>query len=231
MQLKRPNWSYRPSAAGTHTKHDSFLPYDTVNALRNDSFCDLILAVVNPCSKHSSSMGKYSRKWSSLYVFALSKIPIKCLDNNKILTNFQMEHSAKSRSIRYRYTCCKVESGTCTKKPTRYTQAKKIDSGFANSMLALHSVDCGTQSLIYGFALQRLLKPKRIRYRYNCCDLNAKPSCYSGNTAYKSRGEKGFANLKYQNVQCKAGYGLSKIKVQNGADRTWRYNFRCCKIK
>ena len=176
-------------------------------------------------------MGKYSRKWNSLYVFALSKIPVKCLDDNNILTNFQMEHRTASRTIRYRYGCCKVETGTCTKKPTRFTKAKKISSGLANSVLPLHSVDCGAQGFIYGFALQRLLKPKRIRYRYNCCDVNANPSCYSGNTAYKSRGARGFANLKYQDVQCKAGYGLSKIKVQNGAKGTWRYNFRCCKIK
>jgi hypothetical protein len=94
-----------------------------------------------------------------------------------------------------------------------------------------HNLECGPNSFIGGFKLERW--NGKIRYRYSCIESDADNlgDCYDDYTPLNDVihwDDRHTAHwLDRHDVKCRDGYGLKKFQMQRGGDRV-RYAYKCC---
>lgn len=93
-----------------------------------------------------------------------------------------------------------------------------------------HVMDCGLNSFISSFKLERW--GGQMRYKYKCIESDSDniDQCYSASTPFNDIGEddKHSSNfLNRHNVVCNDGYGLQKVKLQRENNKLG-YVYTCC---
>ena len=133
--------------------------------------------------------------------------------------------------IRYNFTCCNFKDPVChaTTKSTPWN-----DYGAGNPRnLDRHIMECGSFGFISSFQLEN--DNSRIRYVVWCCELfdskwKNSMQCSDKSTQYVEDNGHSIYTMAQVPVQCEAGFGLSRLRLQRVTFKDWGYGFRCCKV-
>ena len=145
------------------------------------------------------------------------------------MRTFHLDRGSRS-SMRYQY-CCENLRGARGSIVQRYTWFN--DDGNGNTVyLDRHNVDCGFRGILVGFRLQRNRQHNRIRFNFQCRQVNNKRlTCFDRTTPYTSDGGGNSVYLDRLWVSCPGGSFLNRFRLSRSqSHRDWGYRYRCCRL-
>jgi hypothetical protein len=149
---------------------------------------------------------------------------------NKPLNMFQFG-TLPDNKAKYTYTCCDNTGGSYEQTPTYKQTDYKDDGGGNMDYLDQHNVDCGTDSVISKFALNRALWGGKIGYNYTCLKSTKPLTCRDLRTNFDEKGAD--ATIEYldrQKVYCDPDEAISRFQYVRGENgKKIAYEYRCCK--
>jgi hypothetical protein len=148
---------------------------------------------------------------------------------NKPLNRFQFG-TLPGDNAKYTYTCCDNTGGSYQQTPIDKETQPNEDGGGNMDYLDKHNVDCGTDSVISKFALNRP-SGNSIKYKYTCLKSVKPLTCRDITTPLNLKGDN--ATIEYldrHNLSCNTDEAIGRFQYIRGDNGTKiAYSYRCCK--
>jgi len=175
----------------------------------------------------------------------LDRHNVKC-NNDEVLTKFKLESAYQPDKTRYKYRCCKVESGSkdyAAMNTSAKTTPIQDALNWNTKGLESHPIDCHETGTLQQFVLESrydnkngCAKPPCAKYNYTCAsfeptgqnDKKVATKCRHVKTEMNQM-EPTFNYLDRHEVACNDGEAINGFALKSDGKGKMMYEYSCCK--